>query len=555
MKTIKLFFLSQGLFACLLLCSISLIAQEIKVSSNNTTTLDEGEAKIAINPADSNKMAFGFMQISSTQGNTFQIYTSANAGNTWQKSGFIPASLLLKDFPNYTSIAGGGDILMAYDKTGKLYCSWIYVISNHALQNPYDSLIWASYWGSSIDNGHTFTLEPGDAHFFGKGKFGLSTTGVYDIYNVWDGICDRDWMAVDLTNGPNANKLYIAYINYTQYRSDGLKVRSKASGDKTFSNQVMAYQGLGQLSNIMVDGNGMLHYIFADLSSNKLGHVSSSDGGKSFSLIHSISDAGLLIPTSFYINTRENAAPSLAIDGANNLHVVWNDFIDGGFPKSYYSKSNDGGLSWLQTSLDISKKFNGNVFMPTVSAINNRVSISAYVLDDNKKSEFYIVSSNDYGQSFSPPFKVSTALTDFNLIGKDIFIGDYTSSARTNCLVYGVRTDARTKGQKLYVSKFNDCAAWGIQEITPINATYSLENLYPVPAHDFLNLDLNSEIADQISIDIMDVQGKIISSEKEIVSTGKNVFSINVVQLAAGNYLLKMVNKHNVYLTRMFAKK
>lgn len=47
----------------------------------------------------------------------------------------------------------------------------------------------------------------------------------------------------------------------------------------------------------------------------------------------------------------EQAAPSLAVDGAGALHVVWEDLRGGGSKRLYYASSADGGASWGANTL------------------------------------------------------------------------------------------------------------------------------------------------------------------------------------------------------------
>jgi len=195
-----------------------------KVSNSTSSSSDEGEADIAISPVDTNKMVIGFMQ-SSPSSVVFKLYNSSDGGTIWSASTLNPLTIATNEFTGY-HVIGGGDILLAYDKTGKLYCSWIYLLLPPS-QNI-DSCRWVSYWAYSTDNGNTFTLEPGNSHFWGQGIINPQTQ---NVANFADGICDRNWLACDLTNGPNANNLYVGYINYpSDIQNTGLKVKVLSPG-------------------------------------------------------------------------------------------------------------------------------------------------------------------------------------------------------------------------------------------------------------------------------------------------------------------------------------
>ncbi len=523
------------------------------ISGNTNASVEEGEAHIAIDPLDSNNMVMGFMELTAN-GVQFKIYNSDDGGYNWQVSGFDPASGAQGDYPTY-SVIGGGDIVFAYDKQGTLYCSWINLLADMNLASPLDTCIWTAYWAKSTDNGSTFTLETGNDHFFGLGKIGLS--GGFTTHDYEDGIVDRQWMAVDLSSGPYENNLYVGYINYPFILSNtGLKVKTKAPGQTTFSGAVTAYSGSGQLTNIGVDNNGVLHYCFADIQSNEILHVFSDDGGQTFSTTHGIYGGSNLFPNNNHkVNGRENAAPSLAIDGTNKLHLVWSDFPPGeDQPVSYYSTSDDGGLNWSQ-EIDLENYFDGGVFMPVVSASNNHVSISCNVLDSTGKSEYYHISSYDNGAIFSQPVKVSSGITDFDAIGTSVFVGDYSSAVRTDCAIFGLWTDCGANGCKQYISRYDECASLGLTELTPVESSFTLNNLYPNPAENDLSFIVKSELNDMLTIEVYNAIGQQQLVERFNASEGENQYELNVSGLSKGHYILKVQNTEGTFITRTFIKK
>ena len=540
-----------ALFVTINYCSFSQ-NYDMSISGETNVDRDEGEAHIAINPADSNQMAVGFMELG-PDGLSFKIYSSNDQGNTWQQSLFNSVNSIQNDYPTY-SVIGGGDIVFAYDNDGLLYCSWINLLADLSLANPLDSCIWTAYWAKSDDNGITFTLENGTDHFFGRGKIGIN--GPVTIHNYEDGISDRQWMAVDCSNGPDEGNLYVAYINYPfLINNTGLKVKRKSAGQSAFSNAVTAYAGNGQLTNIGVDQNGVLHYTFADIASNQIYHVSSSDGGQTFSNPHSIYNGSNLFPQSNHkVNDRENAAPSLAIDGTNKLHLVWSDFLAGQDQiTSYYASSDDGGINW-SSIVNLETVFDDPVFMPVVSAKNNHVTIAGNVLDTAFKSGYYIASSQDNGQSFNEAIKVSTGITDFDSLGSDIFVGDYSSGIRTNCTIFSLWTDCRSNGCKQYISRYDECASLGLSELTPVQSTYMINRFYPNPVENNLVISIKSDIADRMIIEVYNALGQIQLTRKWDIKQGENEVLLDLDFLPNGHYIFKIKNSENTFLTRTFIK-
>lgn len=508
---------------------------------------DKGEAHIAINPTDSNKMVLGCMNLIPQV--SFKIYHSSDAGNTWTPSTFNPVQQIAADFPGHNTL-GGGDIIFAYDKNGDLYCSWIYLVGNLSLPNYLDSCIWTSYWAKSSDNGQTFTYEAGENHFFGKGKFDVQQLIVHDYA---DGLCDRQWMSVDLTNGPNANRLYVGYINYPYNMSEtGLKVKSKLPNETGFSEASMAYNGSGQFTNIGVDANGILHYTFVDGSTDKVYHVSSSDGGQAFSSPHLIKNGVRLSPNNNYVlNERENAAPSLAIDGHNNLHLVWNEFPPGSLPTSYFSKSTDGGLTW-SNPLNLETLFNKVVFMPVISSKGDNVTIGCYGVEADKKANYYIINSGDNAVTFTDPLMVSSGNTDFAQIGLSEFVGDYTTSARTNCVIYNTWSDYRA-GNRQYISKLDICASAGVYELTPVESSYYLNVKYS-PSSETITVDVESTVDDMLSIEIYSLDGKKLFSKTDHIQEGTTVLTIPMSGFSSGKYICYSSNQKGILTTKLVEK-
>lgn len=524
-------------------------ADDTKITDNTVLVNDEGEPFIAINPSDPNKMVLGFMKLPNSG---FDIYTSDNGGDTWEKSSFDPNDKLAEDFPGY-NLSGHGDIVFAYDKDGDtLYGTWLYTLADNQL----DTALFAGYFGVSTDNGRTFTFQEGDDGFYGLGKMDFDTTSI--VYEYKDGFCDRQWMAVDRTNGPYQNNLYIGYVNFAPGGSEShMKVKTKEAGSNTLSEAVTAYFSVGQFTNLKVDGQGVLHYTFCNFNTDRVHHVSSSDGGQTFDQIHIVHRGDILAPRSVggataFINERENAAVSLAIDRKDYLHLVWSDFPDGEFPNSYYSRSTDGGATW-STPLDLSTEFGDNTYMPNITSYEDRISITAFVMDNSKTGDYYVLPSGDNGDTFLDPIKVSSAQTNLTFF-KDNFIGDYNTSVRTRCDVYSAYTDCRANGCKLYVSKIDECAITSVQELTPLSANFSLNKYYPSPAIDQLTIDIDMTENNTLSVEVYDLEGKQVYRGSQQVVKGNNIFTVGLSDVAAGSYLLKLVNEQEVFVTRLFTK-
>ena len=68
--------------------------------------------------------------------------------------------------------------------------------------------------------------------------------------------------------------------------------------------------------------------------------------------------------------------------------------------------------------------------------------------------------------------------------------------------------------------------------------------VYPNPAKEFINVEFSGITTENISIEIIDVFGKVLEKVNEKNENG--IFNLNVRSLAAGYYLLKISSGHSV---------
>lgn len=529
---------------------------EKKLTTNNTTANDEGEAFIAINPNNPAQLVMSYMNESSATGLTFPIYYSNDSGNTWSKSSFNALTAVSQDHPG-GFVAGGGDPIFAYDNSGKLYFSWIYLSLNGTQDTVFESM----YWASSLNNGQTWTMSTSPNRFIGKSVIDPNT---FNAFPGFDGFYDRQWFVIDHTNSSFSNRLYASFLYIptpTEAQSlGGTYINTFNTTNNNWNTKKQAYTGSSQFANVAVDNNGTLHVTFADVDQNKVFHVSSSDGGQTFTAPHLIYSGVNLFghQGSGFIQDRENSAVNLAIDGANNIHVVWSDFDNGpNMYASYYSRSTNGGLTW-STPIDIGTLLPNslNSLMPVVSTYGNKVTIGTYAIDNSKISNYYNITSVNNGVSWDTAKIISTQQTDFSASSNlTKWFGDYFNSVRTSCKVYNIWSDGRgTTGSKMYLSVSNQCNPLGIVELTPINGSYSVKNIYPMPATDKLNILIHSNQNNKLEIGIYDLAGKLIMTESKSVNEGDNTVSVNLNSLPNSNYVLRINSEDGYKYSRNIQK-
>ena len=152
------------------------------------------------------------------------------------------------------------------------------------------------------------------------------------------------------------------------------------------------------------------------------------------------------------------------------------------------------------------------------------------------KSEYKIIYSRDYGQTFLYPKLMSTDIIDFDAVGQDVFVGDYSSAVRTYCNIYSLWTQCVGSNCQQYVAKYDECNSTSITEHTPINSTFSIDKIYPNPAIENFFIELQSENNEQFSLEILNLKGQKIFYDSYDIVEGENRISIDLSKIAKGNY-------------------
>ena len=86
-----------------------------------------------------------------------------------------------------------------------------------------------------------------------------------------------------------------------------------------------------------------------------------------------------------------------------------------------------------------------------------------------------------------------------------------------------------------------NCMPLNIEE----NSLFELGLIYPNPVSDELNFTFNSLEVQNITISILDITGKLISSETQSTLVGFNKSTLSTESLSSGTYILRIFNKSN----------
>jgi len=105
-------------------------------------------------------------------------------------------------------------------------------------------------------------------------------------------------------------------------------------------------------------------------------------------------------------------------------------------------------------------------------------------------------------------------------------------------------------------TNFNDvCAAKsdGVLGVSSIGEGWEILSLQPVPVKDNLVVELKSDKADDVSIQIFDLSGKMVQELNNKLIIGTNQLNIRTSDMASGAYLIS-IRKSNEVLAQKFIK-
>ena len=192
--------------------------------------------------------------------------------------------------------------------------------------------------------------------------------------------------------------------------------------------------------SIAVDRNGVIHVVWDDYrngGSPDIYYANSSDGGLSFTPNVKVNDS---------VGTEKSQTyPSLAVDNNGNIHVAWLDFRSGE-ADIYYAKSTDGGLSF-STNVKVNDVGAGTARYhdPTIAVDSQGHIHVVWVAKHGEIMGIFYAESADGGVSFRPSVRVND---DIGGAGK--FASQVTVDS--NDLVHVIWSDKRGGDLDIYHS-------------------------------------------------------------------------------------------------------
>mgnify|MGYP002630430868 CR=1 FL=1 len=172
----------------------------------------------------------------------------------------------------------------------------------------------------------------------------------------------------------------------------------------------------------------------------------------------------------------------------------------------------------------------------------------------------YVLSVRDsFDCKFTDSITVSDALNPDITLGNDtvICIGDSLLLTPGTFAVYTWSTGStqseiyvKVKGTySVDVEDGNGCKGNATINVDTMTCMSSVESLmlrdfriYPVPVNKQLNIDFKSDISDAMEISIIDMSGRLVLSERRTIQSGPNHIAVDMSQLKAGAYFVRMYN-------------
>lgn len=544
----------------------------------------ESEVHAAVNPTDSANIVVSPIR-STSGGLTCPIYYTKDFGQSWHKSNFL-------NLPPQSNaqVIGGGDPVFAFDEDGHLYFTWInlYITGNN------DSTYAAIFWADSDDGGETWEFDASRTVVID----GVNAGAPFGIYQL-PRFSDKQWMAVDRTDGPHRNRLYIAYVELQVLTGVGQIVlrRLLPESDNVIDISIPVSNNsftTVQFASLDVDYKSNVHVTFFGFRQGTgwgLWHSVSSNGGESFSdptLVSKVRTGqerfggqNSEVITGI-ANDRLYPCPHIGIDNSEsehkgNLYAVWTALgVDNNEGKGFdiyfsrFENYNNPEItgSWAEPIIVNDDGLNGDQFYPSITVSSEGVVVVTWYdkrdAGNSHQTHYYMAYSFDGGKTFTKNIQVTSQATDFRTIGRsngDFGIGEYTQVLATSGYAIPVWADGRSGDGNMDIYA-------GFFPITPVPSSVpdrvasvetglNVGEVSPNPVvGESTSLNVQLQRAAVLSVEVVDVNGKRVQSiitEKPFAS-GSHQIAIPVGALLPGTYFCRLQTERGSAVRKMIVE-
>lgn len=505
------------------LISLQIFSQPANINISNTTVFG-GEPYLAINPTNPNNIVIAWMALDVTTGfrMTIKSKVSFDGGQTWG-SPF--------NQPHMSSTWGSADVSMAFRKNGTLYLCYI-----DYRQSPDSGGVYITH---SNNGGVTWTTptRAWNANTEDPTKLPL----------------DRPWLAVDNSTATTQGMFYVTTkpAPWIPAPNRAYLKSSKDSGaiwsnyryvDTT--NYLIGSLIQAPMTALCVAADGALclaypSYVASQSVFPKIFFAKSYNKGGTFSRYDLlVNPSSVPSPNNYKLGYNLCANP-------NNANQIAACFVGNnlGDPDVYVSTTNNGGVTWntpVRANDDaLSNGKAQDLVWATYSSNNKLLAVWRDKRNGTgtgyyQPSDVYCAVSLNNGASFQSNIRLSNVSAAHDTILTQNG-NDFLSCALNNDTIYATWGDVRTGKLNIYFTKTSIATGLGFEPILLNGEDAPSVLVYPNPTSDKLMISVRDEKTKQISVSIVNSEGK------EIFKTeGKNNFDVNLKQLPAGIYFARV---------------
>jgi hypothetical protein len=498
-------------FSFVLSCLLSFpsVAQPPNTKISTSSTVKPNEVSIAFSPKNQNELMVG--------ANRMYMYSSLNAGSTWQESTVN------------STLGERGDPVLISDSLGNFY--YIHIGSDGLVCQSASGAGGAWNNGSLIvANGTKFQDKP-------WASIDLHNTIIYTTWTQYDTL-SAALLPSDCTN------VFLSRSTDHAVTWSTPKKLNAISGDCVWKDVVNPTPCLGPAGQIYVaweDSTGILF--------NK-----SLDTGNTW--MHTPVFVST-IPGQFYYkvpgipNGRIRPDPITGCDMSQssfrgNIYIVWSDQRNGSDNTDVFLvRSTDGGLTWslpakVNDDLTNTHQFFGSL---TIDQSNGNLYVLFYDRRNysnpvGTNTDVYMAQSIDGGATFAN-YRISQ--TSF-LCDSTVFIGDYIGIAAQNNVIRPVWT-RNDNSQTIIWTALADANSLGVNNFEP-EGNFTLEANYPNPFEEETTIAFNLKSSARVTLKIIDLYGKERATmiDSRVLEAGLHtcLFENKQVQLPSGIYFYSL---------------
>lgn len=241
--------------------------------------------------------------------------------------------------------------------------------------------------------------------------------------------------------------------------------------------------------------------------------------------------------------TFDNSISSDPCLGASEsgVHVVWADERDGN-SEIYYKRSTDGGVSW-SADIRLTNTYSASRYNNLAVSGSGLFVVWADESDGNWK--IYYKRSIDGGVNWEDNTRLTNAFAESN----------FPFVAVSDSTLHVIWTESRDGNEEIYYKRNpSGNIIVGVENELPVNSS-QVVSIYPNPASTILNITFNSPSNEMISLQLMDMSGKILRTTNFHSAVGVNQYTIALDDFSNGLHFIELTMGSNRIFHKVIIQK